>query len=952
MANKIIFMVDYNQDDSEKPIFDVICFEGREAISMPFKFTVELRSTADTNIKFTGKMATLGILMDDISASENKAPTEDPDTEPLKEAYSAYRGRIASFYKKDRIGDYYHYTAILAPTLSSLGLFKKSDVFIQTPFCVRAGQCIMRAVLAEGSVSDYSIETVDSYLAPNKANTPPDPDNRFSYVCQYEETDLDFISRLMEREGIYYFIEQPTLAKSKDTGEYVISSQGKTVFTDSSICYLSRQKSMRYRFLSEQPTAPDPDAISTLSLEQNILPGKVTITNYNYTRTALGQGGVIECSANVDTTMPGEVRIYGENFVSNANGGDGQFLAKRRADEIFCRGSLYSGRSTAVPFAPGMKITLNDGAPASFKQDYFIIEVAHRGQQQLPGAEPVVNYPPFYENEFVMIPYNIQFRPERKTPRPKINGTMNAFVDGPLDSENKLMKYAQIDALGRYKVKLPFLSKPKDPGKGSVWIRMATPYAGGGETGNAYGMNFPLLEGTEVALSFRDGDPDQPVITGALFNSSYPNIVQKPASEGATDTSRMNIIKTAGGHKIVMNDEEGKKSFGLFCSHGFKDSKKEGDEDGSWLSIGNEEDPTWQLKSKGSKHDVVCGQADAFTIGAQNSIVIGERTTMAVGNVNDITVATRLAAALVASFDIKFGEFFEFGKACTRVRYTDSLTATDEVTLGGGVPIAEKGSIWSIGQILLGALAALSALVSASSADLISIGFPDPAKGGAEGHELGKSLGATTGIITGAIITQLVTITALMANLRKTRFHPTSKVTLNAAGVEMKGDSTMTEGIRIGVERVNALTSNMQIKPYSAVSPDALKDKITISNNNNAILEMDKGETITIKRTNAAIELTKIVLNDQKVEITGPGGATKVTVGEGNEIEIKAGTTASSPTILMRNNSIYIKMQLGAVDSMRAIMISNNEIKMQAGMNIYQLTPDGANTTASFIKLG
>src|SRR3546814_1591852 len=141
----------------------------------------------------------------------------------------------------------------------------------------------------------------------------------------------------------------------------------------------------------------------------------------------------------------------------------------------------------------------------------------------------------------------LQFRPTRATPVPVGSNMVNGFVD--IDTPNQPKQYAQPDEDGRYKVRLTFARQRYGGNQNSAWLRMATPYAGGSASsglGNA-GMHFPLREGTEVLISFLNGNPDRPVIMAALHNVEAPSVVT------ATNPGD-NIIQTPGGNTLAMRD--------------------------------------------------------------------------------------------------------------------------------------------------------------------------------------------------------------------------------------------------------------------------------------------------------------------------------------------------------------------------------------------------------------
>ncbi len=533
MANVFHFKIEWNETDKEKINFDVVELDGKEALSQHYEFSIHLRSSELLkNTNPLGKKATLTIQMEnmhDFSVSNQ---------------LSAYHGIIVGFSSLVKIKDYYYYKVILVPKLAKLKYSKKSDVFIENGL-----SDILNAVFNDQGLSQedrkLSFNTSDKKYQPNS-----DCYNRYAYVCQYEESDYNFINRLLERDGLYYYFKQ------SESGE-------QFVITDRKEDFIERKDSLRFRFLSEQTAAPDPNSIHAFEKKFISVPKQVTILNYGYEKANLGDQGVISCSAFVskdgteDKTLYGEDVIYGENFISPENQGDGQFLASIRAQELYAYSQLCYARSTAVPIHAGMKIKLDDTKYDEFNGEYLVIEVIHKGQQQLAGMQNQKDNPLFYENTLVLLPAKVQFRPKRITPWPRIYGIMNALIDGEQDGQ-----YPQLDNTGRYKVKLPFLKSSKPDGKGSIWIRMATPYAG-----NGYGMHFPLNKGVEVILAFRNGDPDLPVIVNAVFNSENSNVViDQNAHMGC-------VIISKGGNIFAMNDTQGSSSVGISannCWHYFQ----------------------------------------------------------------------------------------------------------------------------------------------------------------------------------------------------------------------------------------------------------------------------------------------------------------------------------------------------------------------------------------------
>ena len=172
---------------------------------------------------------------------------------------------------------------------------------------------------------------------------------------------------------------------------------------------------------------------------------------------------------------------------------------------------------------------------ASSPDGWLVLSMEHSGSRDIA-----------YSHTFTAIPAQHTFRPERTTPRPHIAGTLPARVTA---AEN--CTYAYIDDMGRYRVKLPFDLDEWSPGGESRPVRLAKPYAG-----PEYGIHFPLHEGTEVMLSFVQGNPDRPYISGVMHDSAHTDHI--PA-----DWNTRNVIRTWANNKLRMEDMQGQEHIKL-----------------------------------------------------------------------------------------------------------------------------------------------------------------------------------------------------------------------------------------------------------------------------------------------------------------------------------------------------------------------------------------------------
>ena len=414
------------------------------------------------------------------------------------------------------------------------------------------------------------------------------------YACQYGETHFDFLSRWLEREGIYYYFEQTV------GGE-------KIVFTDTAIAHQASPLGDELPYSPPSGLVDDHfnEIVLGLICSHKAVPRSVRLKDYNYRKPSLE----VFAAAVVDPKSSGEVYLYGEHFRSPE---EGDRLAKIRAQELLCGKETFVGDSTAPYVSPGCTFTLNGHYRGSYNQRYLTVAVAHEGSQAgflTAGMQPETTErekQTFYRNQFTAIPAAVQFRPPRTARPPKIAGTLNARIDAAGSG-----KYAELDGHGRYKVILPFDLSGRKDGKASAWLRMAQPYAG-----SDHGMHFPLHKNAEVLLTFIEGNPDRPVIAAAVPNPEAPSPV-------TSSDQTMAKITTAGGNKVHIEDQEGNQRILLHTPTS-----------GTFLRLGAPNDP-----DSGGEHEekdmagakLVTADAFKLSAGAKNEVIIGEETSTVLG---------------------------------------------------------------------------------------------------------------------------------------------------------------------------------------------------------------------------------------------------------------------------------------------------------------------------------
>jgi len=312
---------------------------------------------------------------------------------------------------------------------------------------------------------------------------------RREYCVQYRETDFNFISRLMEEEGIYYFYEH---GPGRHVMKLADSYAGHVPLDHPVLSYLD--PAMKGRF--------EEDYVSKWSNQLQLQPGMVTLYDYDFTkpRTDLTvKAKNIEPHAGADYEIfdyPGE---YHETE-------DGEHYVRARIDEFHANFDRAEAESNIREVAVGRLFTLTNAPRADQNREYLIIsaryEMLDNPYETAPGDEAS------FRCSFTSLQSRQQFRPDRVTPEPRMTGPQTALVVGPANEEIYCDKY------GRIKVQFHWDRYGKRDENSSCWIRVAKPWAGA-----SWGMMYLPRIGQEVVVDFLEGDPDQPIVIGSVYNA-------------------------------------------------------------------------------------------------------------------------------------------------------------------------------------------------------------------------------------------------------------------------------------------------------------------------------------------------------------------------------------------------------------------------------------------------
>ncbi|MDI3286886.1 type VI secretion system tip protein TssI/VgrG [Polyangium sp. 15x6] len=570
------------------PTAQVTAFKGREAISRTYEFDIAL--------KLTG-------LDVDVAAAVGARGTLNIDR-GLGAPPFVFHGILASVELVNDYGAYGLYLARLVPTYWQLTLTRHSRIFTDASI-----PDIIEAILKEGGLgsNDYRISLWNDYP-------------KLEHVCQYRESNYDFIARLAEREGIYFYFEQ---------GE----DREVLVFTDTR----SAHKKLAPKPVKYFPAPPGDvsagESIRSFRCRSNALPGRVKVTDYNYLKPSLEVKGTAELSGK------GDIVLYGENAMTP---GEGKRYASIRAEEIAARQTVYTGVGPQFYLRPGYVFLLEEHPRLAFNSDYLTIEIDHLGNQSASAEDMEMLFgedAPTKETYLATvhaIPHATQFRAERKTPWPRIDGVVDGVVDGVAASP-----YAQIDGHGRYKVNIFFDEGDAIDGSRSTWVRMLQPHGGTVE-----GQHFPLRKGTEVHLVFLGGDPDRPVIVGAAHNAETPSVVTQ-------NNYTKNLIRTGSNNFIEMEDLLGSTYVHIYAPK-FNSS----------LHLGN--GPyNFDLRTDGSGHVYTGVNLDVDVMANKTEDVHGTITETYVG-----PFSTTVTNPVTQTYNATFEETVE---GAVTVRYNSSL---------------------------------------------------------------------------------------------------------------------------------------------------------------------------------------------------------------------------------------------------------------------------------------
>ncbi|MDC0711153.1 type VI secretion system tip protein TssI/VgrG [Stigmatella sp. ncwal1] len=477
----------------------VIQFSGEEGVSKQFSFQLKLacENPALDFSQVVGKSAVLSL---------------QGETEPR-----FVHGIVARFEQITELPHYAIYHAVLVPKVRRLVYRQDCRIFQDMPT-----PAIIQKVLESGGIAGdlFQLKLSNTY----------EPRN---YCVQYRESDWDFISRLMEEDGIFYFFEH-------QVDKHIL------VMGDGPQAHKPIGGLEALPFRRPSGLVNDEEHVQHFHFAEEIQSGQSSLRDFNFKKPDLSMHAQDKTSVDSDLEVydyPGEYQDPGRG--SSAKGAT---LAKLRLEGWQAGRRVARGESDCERLCPGQMFTLTDHARGDYNARYMLLGVSHYGHQPQVLDEESSGGEFAYSNSFACMAEKTPFRPPRLTPRPQMRGIQTAIVVGPKGEE------IYTDEYGRVKVQFHWDREGSRDERSSCWIRVSQLWAG-----ETWGAMFIPRIGQEVIVDFIEGDPDRPIITGRVYNGANPVPYSLPG-EKTKSTIKSNTSPGGNGYnELRFEDEKGKE---------------------------------------------------------------------------------------------------------------------------------------------------------------------------------------------------------------------------------------------------------------------------------------------------------------------------------------------------------------------------------------------------------
>ena len=670
-----------------KETLHVMEFSGDERISTLFRFTLMLAcesSSLDFD-KIVGRPALLTLTNDN------------------GDRY--FHGMICRFLQRDKGRNFTVYQADLVP--KAWRLFHKQDIRI---FQKKSIKTIITGILKKAGV-DHTFRT--------KGNKEL---NKREYCVQYRESYWNFISRLLEEEGFFYYFEH------KQDKHILHIGNDNALLADIPADADGKQELALH---TPDGLTPEGEHITMLHYGQEVRSGKVTLNDFNFEKPSLDFKKEEKVKTDADLEFYDYPGLYEVPETGKA-------LAGVRLEERQAGLKAAEGQSDSLRFSPGHCFTLKKHYRKELNdKKYILMSVSHQGEKQQDLEAGAVSQRIRYVNQFSIIPREVPFRPTRVTYKPKVYGCQTAIVVGTANEE------IYTDKHGRVKVQFHWDRDGKYDEKSSCWIRVSQLWAGQG-----WGAMYIPRVGQEVIVDFLEGDPDRPIVVGRVYHEQNPVPYTLPDDKTKSTVKSRSTPKGTGFNEVRFEDKKGSEE--LF-THAEKNQTEVVKNDMS-TSVGNNQslsvtkdrtktvDGKETVTIKGDHTETISEGNDALTVttGTRTVTVKGDTSlTVETGNYTAKTAAAAMTLDAKTNLTATAGTAAHIGSPAITVAgdKTVTVTAGEKVVTIGNKEVTVSGpkiSITANQEIVIG-VGASSITINAQG---VSIGGPQITSSAVGVHQL------------------------------------------------------------------------------------------------------------------------------------------------------------------------------------------------------------------------
>ncbi|MHC5110534.1 MAG: type VI secretion system Vgr family protein [Planctomycetota bacterium] len=666
----------FEVSDLDAGQFQVTRYRGMEGLSRLYRFEIQLSSSSE--VAFDQVIQKQAILRFTTGNGER-----------------IFHGIINKFEVSDETTDLLYYHAEFVPSIWLLTNKYGSRIFQEMTV-----PDIVRQVLTDGGVPSDHIDF--SRLSRDY--------EALTYCVQYRETDYNFICRLMEKHGIWWYFTQE-------------ESHHKFIAADSSAAYAPIEgESSVIPYEPPSGMNVDEEHIFRFRLTSGVRPGSVVVDDFNFEKPKLE----LESKANLENHQSLTFSDYPGNYDKQD---EGKQAAEIRAEEFEASRTIGSGMANSGRIVPGQTFELAEHPFEQVNSSYVVTNVIYAGKQATGRATAQATHQsrimekrwfqtlhqwtyhggqvggqvdprlgnmgmtsvtspldqlsvpalmdeivhtdsdadaPNYECRFECIPSTVSFRPPRLSPWPVMRGSQTARVVGPENEEIYTDKY------GRVKVQFNWDHQGEFNEQSSCWIRVSQGFAGG-----HYGMMFIPRIGQEVLVDFLEGDPDQPMITGRVYNADHMPPYDLPAEKTKSTIKTRSSVGGEGFNEIRFEDLKDKEQIFIHAQKDMdlrvranerrfigndkheivkRDDKKQVERDEHEIverdvMLHVKRDRSIQVDEKNSlgvdgSHSVIVGGDMAETVKGKHSIEVAQKSTI---KANEVVIDATAGITLMSS---------------------------------------------------------------------------------------------------------------------------------------------------------------------------------------------------------------------------------------------------------------------------------------------------------------